>query len=484
MLGTMYSQLHTFEPIRQLTSPGGISGPALAGSTGGSAYFASVAAGIGGAFAAGATSVDTTYCVDPNAPASSLNPCPPRLSATPWVLDVVLVTLVIQVVVIVYTATKWFKKPSDMSGDPTTIAGVVTVMGHPEVEALFAGMPGEISKKELKERLQGRRFRLGTFMVGDGMSKFGIMPTDGEREGKKDGFLDRIRGKLDRLGDRMSPGKSWQNSRLYFDIVFGLLLVALFGLTTAAVSRVDQPQTVFLATASASGTGMRIFFALLGMIISNCWGRLFQGKCRPVVLIADLFSMANSFILDAQTFTPYQSLGDGEGKANPTILMSRHSIPLLAIVPLLRNGHFAAASVATTGLISEFLVVFLSGLPYRPGQLRSEFLFCGIASMIILGLMVVQLAFINFWRRQLPHLPRRPDSIAAVMTYVAGTSMARDFYGLEEDSTRERNKAIRGLDKTYAYGWRKEEGGRVRWVVDEVSPDDDKSLVYRPSGEA
>ncbi len=74
------------------------------------------------------------------------------------------------------------------------------------------------------------------------------------------------------------------------------------------------------------------------------------------------------------------------------------------------------------------------------------------------------------------------------MTYVAGTKMVRDFYGLEQLSTKDRNKAIKELDKVYAYGWRKEEDGRVRWVVDEVPDTERKSLLTsthdgRSSGE-
>ncbi len=186
---------------------------------------------------------------------------------------------------------------------------------------------------------------------------------------------------------------------------------------------------------------------------------------------------------DAQTFTPYLPLSDGEARPNPTILLMRHSIPLTAFFPLLWRGHRAAAAVAATALVAEFLIIFLSGLPYRPGQLRSEFLVCGIASLAILALMVAQLVFNNLWRRSLPHLPRRPDSIGAVMTYVAGTNMVRDFHGLEELGVSDRNRAICQLNKTYAYGWRKEESGRVRWVVDEVPADEGKSLMDRPSAD-
>jgi hypothetical protein len=157
--------------------------------------------------------------------------------------------------------------------------------------------------------------------------------------------------------------------------------------------------------------------------------------------------------------------------------LNRHTSPLCALFPLLRNRHLAAFSVAFTGLLAEFLVIALAGLPYRAGQLRSEFLFCGIVSSIILFLMIVQLVLISWWRRSLPHLPRRPDTIAAVMTYVAGTNMGRDFHGLEELSTKERNKIITQKGKVYAYGWRKENNGLVRWVVDEVPDAERKSFL-------
>ena len=63
------------------------------------------------------------------------------------------------------------------------------------------------------------------------------------------------------------------------------------------------------------------------------------------------------------------------------------------------------------------------------------------------------------------------------MTYIAGTHMVRDFYGLEESTVKDRNRAIRRLNKTYAYGWRKEEDGTVRWVIDEVTSEERKSLI-------
>src|SRR3569833_4739019 len=111
--------------------------------------------------------------------------------------------------------------------------------------------------------------------------------------------------------------------------------------------------------------------------------------------------------------------------------MTRHTVPKTAIIPLLRNLHMTAASVAVTGIAAEFLVVFLAGLPYRPGQLRTELLFCGIGSLCYLALMIAQMIVVNLWRRHQPYLPRRPDTNGAVMTNEDGTAMVRDIHRQE-----------------------------------------------------
>ncbi len=470
VLGALYTQLQTFEPIRQLAS-GGIAGPDLVSDPFSAAHIGIFMGYVGSAFAAGATSIDTNYCGVAATP-NNLNPCSPRVVVNQWVLDVILVSLVVQVVVIIYSIGKWSKKPSGMRADPTTIAGVAVVMGHPAVERQFSGFPGDITEAQLKERLKDHEFKLGTYVTEAGVTKYGIMPADeedaeGRRKKKGDrnavmAFFVGIGAGLTSVKDRLSFLKG-RRGRLYFDCVFLMFLLALLGLTIAAVANVDRPQTVFLATAAASGTGMKIFFAILGIAVSIYWGRLFR---------------------DAQTFTPYFPLRDGEARPNPTILLNRHSNPVTAIPSLLRNRHLAAASVAFTGIMAELLIISLAGLPYRPGQLRSEFLFCGITAVVILLMMIVQLVVVNFWRRSLPTLPRRPDTIANVMTYVANPGIVRDFQGLESQSVRRRNQAIRDMKNTYAYGWRKEDaGGRIRWVVDEVVTAERKSLLERTSGD-
>ncbi|KAF4633999.1 hypothetical protein G7Y89_g4118 [Cudoniella acicularis] len=476
LLSGFYHQLLDHEPIRLLDSPGGASMSALAGSSGSMlpVSAALILAQIGSGFSPGATFLDTSQC-NTTVQSGLTENCQPRLTSNPWVLDVILIVLIIQTLVIIFVITQWWKKPSHISADPTSIAGVAAVMGHPKIEAEFSRIPTELTTKGLARRLKGRKFKLGAFITAQGLEKYGIMPADEDHVNnveRKEKFSTKVGDKWFAFQNLFSFLGSWKSRRVYFDITFIVLLLTLLGLTISAVINVDKPNNVFLASASATATGMRIFYALLGVIVSTYWGRLFR---------------------DTQTFAPYTNLSRSPSNPARTILLHRHSIPLTAFLPLLYRGHLTAGLVALTGLSAELLIIALSGLPYRPGQQRGEFLFWGFASLAIIGLMLVQLAFVMIWRSRLPALPRPPDNIANVMTYVAGTKMGRDFVGLEGVGTRERDERIRGLGKRYGYFWRMEEGnegqveqegegdegrglvreggsvGRVRWVIDVVN---------------
>jgi hypothetical protein len=140
-----------------------------------------------------------------------------------------------------------------------------------------------------------------------------------------------------------------------------------------------------------------------------------------------------------------------------------------ALVPAAWRGHTTTALVAFTGILAEFLVVALSGLPYRSGQLADEFFICGVSALVILGFMILSIAAVSWWRRNLPHLPRKPDSAAAVMTYCADSRMVDDFAGVERMKGSERDRYVEELGQLYEYGLRRRPDGRLRWVIDHTT---------------
>lgn len=274
LLRAFYEQLLTWEPIRQLLTPGG--GSLVDSSIILPIQIAIISAHIGTAFSSGITFFDTGYCnpgqTDPT------NICPPKLSVVTWVVDIVLVTLVVQVLTIIYVISQWWKKPGGFSADPTSIAGIAAFMGHPEIEQEFVQLDAEINYAGLKRRLRGKKFRLGQFATERGIVKYGIMPVDDEVEPQeKEGFKAKLGNWWSGVQSKFTFLHNWKKNKFLFDMVFAMLLVALLGLTVDAVSRVNKPQVVFLATAAASGVGWRIFITLLGVIVSYFWGQLFQG---------------------------------------------------------------------------------------------------------------------------------------------------------------------------------------------------------------
>jgi hypothetical protein len=274
LLNAMYHQLEMYEPIRQLLIPGGgslVNFPAMI-----PVEIAIISAHIGTGFSAGATFFDTSYCNPVQTNPTQI--CPPKLSVNPTIVNVVITTLVVQVLAILFMMHQWWKKPGGFSADPTSIAGIAAFMGHPEVEQEFIQLPTEINYQGLKRRLRDKKFRLGQFATERGIVKYGIMPADDESEPtKKDGFFTKLGNWWLKFQSRFTFLHNWKKNRFLFDILFVMLLLALLGLTIDAVSRVHKTQVVFLATAAASGTGWRIFTAMLGVTISYYWGRLFRG---------------------------------------------------------------------------------------------------------------------------------------------------------------------------------------------------------------
>lgn len=283
LLKAFYEQLLTWEPIRQLLTPGG--GSLVDSSVLTPIRIAIISAHIGTAFSAGLTFFDTGYCSSTQLNAIGI--CPPRLSVNPPIVDVVIVTLIIQVLTIIYVISQWWKKPGGFSADPTSVAGIAAFMGHPEIEQEFVAIPTEITYAGLKKRLKGKKFRLGQFATERGTVKYGIMPVDDEGTDprkKDDGFFSKIKNGWSNFSGKFTVLHNWKRNRHMFDIVFVMFLIALLGLTIDAVSRISRSQVVFLATASVHGTGWRIFTTIMGVIVSYFWGQFFQGTLSAPAL--------------------------------------------------------------------------------------------------------------------------------------------------------------------------------------------------------
>jgi hypothetical protein len=119
----------------------------------------------------------------------------------------------------------------------------------------------------------------------------------------------------------------------------------------------------------------------------------------------------------------------------------------------------------------------MTGMPSREGQTRGEFIFCASAALVILIFIACTVIVSNIWRRRLPHLPRKPDNVAAVLSYVAGSQVCANFEGVERARIPVRDRRIIALGRKYAFDVRApSENKPERLVIDEV---DDRNTGSR-----
>lgn len=135
---------------------------------------------------------------------------------------------------------------------------------------------------------------------------------------------------------------------------------------------------------------------------------------------------------------------------------------------MLFKRYFIASFIAFVAVVAEILVIFLGAVPYAPGQVYVELLVSAYMSMALLGLMIIAIITLIFWKRNLPDLPRAPDTVAAMITYVSESKMQEDFETAEWCDDRELSGRIVALGKRYVYGKLAGSDGEYRHLVDEA----------------
>lgn len=108
----------------------------------------------------------------------------------------------------------------------------------------------------------------------------------------------------------------------------------------------------------------------------------------------------------------------------------------------------------------------LAGVPFQSAQTWLAFLVSAYLSMAILGIMIIALATLFWWRAGIK-LPRMPDTLAAVFTYLCSSFLLADFEALEGLDEKDRDRRIVAWEKRYQYGIKMGVDGVIRWAVDE-----------------
>lgn len=132
--------------------------------------------------------------------------------------------------------------------------------------------------------------------------------------------------------------------------------------------------------------------------------------------------------------------------------------------------------IGVTAVLSDLNIIAVSGVLMTFSQTKGAYEFSSLTALVITGWMViVNLVVIFWWRRQpgVRNLPRQPETVGVVLSYLCNSKMAYDFanMGMEGLNEAERDEMILSKGMRYRFGVIRGEDGKDRYTVDYDDPD-------------
>jgi hypothetical protein len=173
---------------------------------------------------------------------------------------------------------------------------------------------------------------------------------------------------------------------------------------------------------------------------------------------------------DSMISAVYQRMASKPSGPASTILFTPSVTPIFSTIYTIMHGYHFVAALTLMAFMAEGISVVVGGVPFAAGQTWKEFLVSTYMSLAILSLMMVVSAMVIFQRHFEPTMPRKPESLFAVMSYSYSSSMLSDFGTISIDEESSQRK-IKALNKRYEFKKAVLADGKYAWRVDEYIPE-------------
>ena len=136
--------------------------------------------------------------------------------------------------------------------------------------------------------------------------------------------------------------------------------------------------------------------------------------------------------------------------------------------------------MALAGILSRFLPLLLSSVPFAAAQTWVTHEICTWLAVALLCIMIIVLLG-HVWLVKWPHMPAAaPDSLACCVYYVCDSAMLRDFERLSMLGSRERDRRVERMGRMYRFGWMTGVSGEKRVGID--YPEGEQGFKLRTLG--
>jgi Protein of unknown function (DUF3433) len=360
-------------------------------------------------------------------------PCAPAwivfLPAT-RALEALLAFLLITVFLLLIISSR---RMSGVYENPTSIRSMVNLLGEPAVQRDFQDIEPNATKSDVKKALSGNRYRLGYFEASPGFHRFGLTKVTQTEpwQGSSSQYGYTAVDNPSQPCENKSRPPIW--SRFLRDGLFLLLLLTLFGLILGYY--LDNRQTDSLNKFFNSNTfGPRFLLSSLAVLISVGWKQAER---------------------ETRIMEPYRKLASGLRPGKGTIDVAMTGTPYSTVFIALGRGDLFVSWTALMAILSDILIIAVTGVPFSPAQIHEAGLASFYISFGILSLMILSLLAVVIRRRSNPRMPRDPDTLAHVWLYVCASSM-----------TQKKGEMYQSDVSQYWFGLSTGSDGKQRWMID------------------
>ncbi|KAK4224308.1 hypothetical protein QBC38DRAFT_515357 [Podospora fimiseda] len=347
-------------------------------------------------------------------------------------------TLMILIVILGWILSKW---KTGIAAHPSCIATVCSLMQVKGcgglIQAAQIGLTEGYTEKKKKrkkrldykfgQRLQKIGFRLGRVEEGRRGEDYGVI---GVKNGEEVEVQARVavgtlvdgRREMPKKMLFEVPVKERVEQGIYLGFLCGLLTLILYYENTVFE---DPRESGFEWFMDSQGFGVRMLFTSFVVLVSFMWDHLFSN-----------FAKRDIYLRMAQRSQP----------AALSVLQPRATNVFTELWRSIRQRGSLAAAMAVAGILSRFLPLLLSSIPFAAAQTWITHEICTWMAVALLSIMISVLVS-HIWLVKWPHMPAAaPDSLACCMYY--------------------RDRRVERMGRMYRFGWMTGVSGEKRVGID------------------
>ncbi|KAK0728915.1 hypothetical protein B0T21DRAFT_385064 [Apiosordaria backusii] len=333
----------------------------------------------------------------------------------------------------------WSKKGiTGVRANPWNLAGMGSLLG---------GVRNDLGNRK---GVKYKRYGMGWYRNREGREDYGIVVVDEAGQGLQQQNTESSESDIDTEGgDAISDLKTgvsgnhlpfmtlripWRVGLILFQL--GVLIFIIYYHAYYRGGIRDEGR--FWTFMNANTFGVRFLSAIIGVVIAFCWQSFFLSE-----------SPAPPF--RRQHHDPFQLMALATQPASRSILFSPTTNPFSGFYAAAKNRHIFLLAVSVAAIMSEFLPVLLSNVPFSLYQTSAAATACAVLSCIFLAVMLSVLGW-SFWIRY-PPMPADPRSIAGMMYYVSQSpTLLADLEGISSMDGKARRKRVEENGRRYYYG--------------------------------